>query len=154
MDQFSIYRKLPLTAMLAALAVVVPIFFHLLGLGSTFLPMFQPVVLGGFLLPLRLSLSVAVIAPFVSFIFTGMPPLYPPILPVMILEMAAMCCIANLFYVKKNQNVWFTLFLTILLDRLILLLIVLILAPLFGLPKFFSVVTLFHGVPGLSLIHI
>ena len=89
-------RALPLAAMLTALGVLLPQLFHMLGLGSTFLPMFLPVLAAGLLLPPRPVLTVGVLTPLLSWMLTGMPPLSPPILPLMLVELPAAAAVAGL----------------------------------------------------------
>ena len=75
-------KQIPLTALFAALAVALPQFFHMLGLGAVFLPMFLPVTAGAMLLSWKFAFTLALIAPITSWLITGMPPIVPPILPV------------------------------------------------------------------------
>ncbi len=60
-----------------ALAVVLPVFFHLFGLGPTFLPMHLPVLLVGALFGTGAGFVVGAVAPLASGVLTGMPPLVP-----------------------------------------------------------------------------
>lgn len=88
-------RQLPLAALFTALGVLFPQLFHLLGLGSTFLPMFLPVLAVGLLLPTRPALTVGLLTPLASWMLTGMPPLSPPILPLMLVELPAVALVAG-----------------------------------------------------------
>ena len=40
-----IYRYIPLATLFTAMGIIFPIFFHLVGLGSAFLPMFLPIIM-------------------------------------------------------------------------------------------------------------
>ena len=145
-------RQIPLTALLAVTGVIFPQFFHLLGLGATFLPLFIPVMLGGFLLRWRFAVTLAIIAPMASFFLTGMPPITPPVLPLVICELIISATIISFMFVYKHLNKWLALILAILADRIFLFFVVFILAPVFGLPQLFTSVSLvLSGIPGIIL---
>ncbi|MFC2088675.1 ECF transporter S component [Calditrichota bacterium] len=145
-------RQIPLTAILAASGIILPQFFHMLGIGSTFLPMFLPIVLGSMLLHWRFALSLAIICPLVSWLLTGMPPMLPPVLPIMLIELSAMALVISLIRVHLNKAVWIALISGILVDRILLFLIVLAVAPLLGFTHpIFSYALVFSGTPGIVL---
>lgn len=145
-------RQIPLTALLAVSGIILPQFFHLLGLGAVFLPMFLPVMLGGLLLRWRFAVTLAVITPVASFIITGMPPITPPVLPVMISELVLITSVLSLLHVHFQRNKWFVLICAVLADRVLLFIIVYFLAPLFGLPQMFTSFSLvISGIPGIIL---
>ncbi len=151
-EKTEIYRSIPLAALFAALGVVFPMFFHLLGLGSAFLPMFLPILMAGFLLPFQLSATIALLTPLVSFLFTGMPPLYPPVLPLMIAELLLMLLIIRLLRRQGGLAVWFILLAALITDRIFLFLFIYWLAPFFGFPeKLFSLAAVVHGLPGILM---
>lgn len=92
-------------AFFLALAVLFPQLFHLAGIGGTvLLPMHIPVLLAGLLVCPAIGLYVGVIAPIVSHLLTGMPPITPPILPLMVIELGAYGLTAGLMHriFKKN----------------------------------------------------
>ncbi|MFN3284939.1 MAG: ECF transporter S component [bacterium] len=60
-----------------ALAILLPVFFHLFGLGPTFLPMHLPALLVGALFGPGAGFLVGTVAPVASGLLTGMPPLVP-----------------------------------------------------------------------------
>ncbi len=73
-----------------AAALLLPTLFHLVRLGHVFMPMYLPLVaLAFFVRPLPAAVTAALV-PMLSSLTTGMPPLYPPIGPVMSVELAAM----------------------------------------------------------------
>jgi riboflavin transporter FmnP len=83
-------RKTIYAGVFIALGVLLPMVFHMAGLGgSVFLPMHLPVLLAGLALGPGAGLSVGLLTPVLSFALTGMPPLSPPILPMMVAELAA-----------------------------------------------------------------
>jgi hypothetical protein len=150
-----VYRYIPLAALFSALGVIFPIFFHLVGLGSTFLPMFLPLIAGSTLIPPVLAVIIAIITPLISFLFTGMPPLYPPILPVMLVELIIICAITSWLYFRQHLSIWLTLVISMAADRLVLFLFILWLAPLLGFPeKIYSIGAVLHGIPGIVLIFV
>ncbi|MBE3599325.1 MAG: DUF1893 domain-containing protein [Limnochordaceae bacterium] len=77
------------TALWTALAVLVPVLLHPLGVGPVFLPMHWPVLVGGALGGAAVGLAAGALAPLLSYFLTGMPPLVPPIAPLMAIELAA-----------------------------------------------------------------
>ena len=83
-------RDLAFGGMFGAAALALPFFFHVLHLGHFFMPMYIPLMaLPFFVRPLTAALTGG-IAPLLSALLTGMPPLFPPVAPVMALEIAAM----------------------------------------------------------------
>ncbi len=145
-------RQIPLTAFFAALAVALPQLFHLLGLGAVFLPMFLPVTTGAMLLSWQFALALALIAPMTSWLLTGMPPLVPPVLPVVIAELIVIALGASYLRFHKQMNVWLTLLTVLLLDRLFLFLLVSFIAPIFGWDHpLFSLGIVASGLPGIAL---
>ncbi len=100
-----------------ALALFLPILFHPFGLGSHLMPMFLPLLIAGCTLHLRTSLILSVSIPLISSIFTGMPPLYPPIAILMILEASAMNLWLFWAYRKKRWNIYFALIAAFIIQR-------------------------------------
>ncbi len=94
-------RKLCAAALLMVTAILLPQLFHLVGgpaAGGLFLPMHIPVLLAGLLLGPFYGTAVGVIAPLVSFMMTGMPPI--AILPFMVVELAFYGLISGLLSAK------------------------------------------------------
>jgi hypothetical protein len=151
MDQQDL-RQIPLVALFSALAILFPQFFHLLGLGPAFLPMFIPIMIGSMFLHWRFVFLMAIISPTISWLFTGMPPIAPPILPVLIIEFIIAGLIISRLRVKSSLPVWGILLIAIISDRLTLLLIVTILAPLFDIDHpLFTIAIVISGLPGIIL---
>ena len=145
-------RQIPLTALFAATAVILPQFFHLVGLGPTFLPMFLPIMLGSFLLTWKFALVLAILPPLVSFAITGMPPLVPPILPVMLVELIIISLIISIFSIHLKKTYWLALPVAIISDRLILFLIVSWIAPMLGYNHpVFTIALVGSGIPGIIM---
>lgn len=70
------------------LAVLLPSVFHSFGLGPSFLPMHIPVLITGAVLGPGAGFAVGALAPLLSTILTGMPPLAPPVAQLMVPELA------------------------------------------------------------------
>ncbi len=145
-------KQIPLTAFLAVAAILLPQAFHMFGLGPVFLPMFLPVMLGGLLLTWRFALALAVIAPITSWLFTGMPPLVPPVLPIMLVELTVISLLLSILHVHKKKNLWFALLTAIVADRLLLFVLISWIAPWFGWHHpLFSISLVLSGIPGIVL---
>jgi len=146
-------RDLLLGAMLLALALLFPILFHAVGLGSSFLPMFYPILLAGFLIDLPVALTVGFFAPLLSAFFTGMPPFFPPIAFIMMAEGLALTGLPVLLYQKRRMKILPSLFITIVADRIILLGAVIVSARWLSLPEgVLGLASLVRGLPGIVLI--
>ena len=142
-------RHLTASALFIALGILFPILFHGTGLGSILLPMFWPVALSAFFLPLTFSLMVGVLTPVISFLVTGMPPISPPILYVVIFElMALVVCEYFLFY-KSHLRIFFVVLVSLFASRVVLFIFSGLIAPMLGLPpKVFSLLSVIKGMPG------
>lgn len=145
-------RWMVLSAMMAALALVLPVAFHAVGLGSKFLPMLLPLLLNGFLSPLGWAVGTALLVPLVSGVLTGMPPLYPPIVLVVALEGAVLGGVASLIYRRGAGRLWPALIAAVCCGRLAALGASWVLARWFGLPPALaSAAMLVQGLPGVIL---
>ncbi len=79
-----------------AAAMLLPTLFHLLHLGSIFLPMYVPLFALAFVArPYPCGLTAALV-PLLSSLLTGMPPLYPPTAPIMAAELGVATAVASL----------------------------------------------------------
>jgi hypothetical protein len=127
-------QKLTLSAAFLALGVLFPILFHAVGLGSVFLPMYWPVAAAGFFLPLSFAVLVGVITPALSFLLTGMPPVSPPVLQVMVPELAVLAFLVGLLYRKVRMAIWLSMFIGLLASRVVLFSSASLLGKALGLP--------------------
>ncbi|MBN2878029.1 MAG: ECF transporter S component [Clostridia bacterium] len=94
-----------LAGLFIALGIVLPIAFHALpDGGKIFLPMFLPVVIGALFLPWQYALAVGVITPMLSWLITGMPPMAP--LPMNIMLAMQLGVTSLLIAVFKSMK-WF-----------------------------------------------
>jgi len=110
-------RAMVVSAVMAALALTLPIIFHAVGLGSKFLPMLLPLLLNGFLVPWPWAVLVGAAVPWISALTTGMPPLYPPVAMVMSCEGAILAGVAAVTYRATRPRLWPALLLAIVADR-------------------------------------
>ncbi|MCK4894294.1 MAG: hypothetical protein KAT07_10020 [Calditrichia bacterium] len=153
MEGESVYRNVPLAALFATLGILFPLLFHFTGLGSMFLPMFLPITMAASLLPPSVAILVAILVPLLSFLFTGMPPLYPPILLLVMVELVVISGITSYLFFRKKWSIWLTLLISLSIDRFILYLFVLMFATMFGFPeRFYSTGAVLYGMPGIILI--
>jgi hypothetical protein len=135
-----------------ALGVVLPAAFHALGLGKALLPMFWPVAAAGFLLPPGPALFTAVLTPLLSFILTGMPPISPPVLQVMAVELACLVAAAALLMRFTRWGLFWILLASLAVSRAALLFSSRMLAPFFGLPaKWVSLASVLNSLPGIGV---
>ncbi|MFA6074919.1 MAG: ECF transporter S component [Negativicutes bacterium] len=113
------YRDLVVGALLVACAVVLPMVFHIFsqGIGMLFSPMQLPVLISAAVLPIKYSVMVAVIAPLLSSVLTGMPPLLP-IAPLMALENVVYVTVFWLLLQKKS-NAYFALLVAMAAGRVV-----------------------------------
>ncbi len=141
-----------LAGLFLSAALVLPVFFHALGLGSAFMPMFYPLALAGFLVAPALAMITGIAAPLLSALLTGMPPFYPPIAFIMMAEALLFTGLPRILRQWFRLPVWLTLLIILLLDRLLLLLLFQGMALIMELPpRWLGWTAVLHGLPGLSL---
>lgn len=146
-------RDLLLGGLFLALALVLPVLFHAVGLGSAFLPMFFPILLAGFFTAPVVALTVGCTAPFVSALLTGMPPFFPPIAFIMMLEGMVLGGGTAWLHQKFRWGVYPTLIMILVLDRLVLFGSVLLAAAWLDLPRsVLGIASVVRGLPGIILI--
>jgi len=86
-------RDLAYCGLFGAAALLLPVLFHLVHLGHIFMPMYLPLVTLAFFVRPGMSALTALVVPLLSGAVTGMPPFYPPVAPVMSVELALMALI-------------------------------------------------------------
>jgi hypothetical protein len=152
MKKYSGYDIL-LGGLFMALALVFPVIFHALGLGSAFLPMFYPIITAGFLVALPVAIVVGVMSPMISALVTGMPPFFPPIAIIMMFEGIVLTVLPALLYQRLKINVLITTIITMAVDRLLILILASLFAAILELPKdILGAAVLINGIPGTILI--
>jgi hypothetical protein len=145
-------RHMVVAAVVIALGLALPPVFHLAGLGSKFLPMLLPLLLGGFLLPLRWALLAGAVTPWISALLTGMPPLYPPVAALMSVEGAVLGGAAAAVYRRGRGNLWAALAAAVVLGRASAAALSWLAASWFHLPPLLTgVAVILQGLPGTVL---
>jgi len=146
-------RETVLGALFVAAGLAVPVVFHAVGLGATFLPMLLPILCAGLLMrPLPAGL-VGVLTPPISSLLTGMPPLAPPISPVMSVEGLTLAVVASLLYRRLGWNIFVSSAIAVASERVVMAALIAALAPLFGLPgRWAALWKIVHGLPGTALL--
>lgn len=148
-------RKAVHAALYLALAILLPIVFHQFGVaGRIFLPMHLPILLCGFIIGPLAGVIVGLLAPILSYLLTGMPPLYA--VPLMTLELPLYGLTAGLAYQKLKLNIYLALLIAMVVGRLAFALGLAVLGTFIELPygpmQFFAaggaVIT---GLPGIII---
>jgi hypothetical protein len=146
-------RDVVLGGLFLALALVIPILFHAVGLGSAFLPMFFPIIAAGFLIAPPVALVVGITSPLLSALLTGMPPFFPPTAFIMMAEGLILAGIPSLLYQKYRLNSYLTLIITLSADRVVLLIAVIAVSKWLDLPEnVLGWASFIRGLPGIVLI--
>jgi hypothetical protein len=139
------------SAAMAALGLTLPVVFHAVGLGSKFAPMMLPLLLNGFLSPFSWAVLTGALVPLVSALFTGMPPLYPPVALLLSLEGALAAGVAAVLY-RVSRRVWLALIAAMVCGRAASFVLTWFAARWFGLPPAMaSLASLMQGLPGIAL---
>ena len=146
--------QMAIAGLFIAFGIVLPMMFHAIGLGSTFLPMHIPVLLSGFVLDAPMAAAVGAITPFLSSMFTGMPPAFP-IMPYMVFELAAYGYMISFFYRKIHRNAYISLIGSMISGRIVAGVAVWVLATLFAAklpgPVVFITSSVAKGLPGIII---
>ena len=146
-------RELLWGGLMLALGIVFPIMFHMVGLGSAFLPMFLPVFTLAYLVRLKVSLSVAFLTPLVSSFLTGMPPIYPPIVIIMVCEFIILVFSAVLTKRVFHLPLIISVIISIIVNRLFLAAFFAFLEFILGIHlTWLSIPAILKGIPGVILL--
>ena len=147
-------RGIVLSGLFIASGLILPSIFHVYGLGSTFSPMHIPVLLAGFFVSIPYAIAVGALTPFLSSVFTGMPPIFP-IMPYMVFELAAYGASASLLYRKLKINVYIALIGSMIAGRIVAGFAVWVLATFFAAklpgPIVFIAGAVTNGIPGIII---
>ncbi|MDP8214850.1 MAG: hypothetical protein RAO92_03050 [Candidatus Euphemobacter frigidus] len=132
-----------------ALALFLPLLFHPFGLGALLMPLFLPLLIAGCTLHLRVSLVLALFIPLISSLFTGMPPLYPPVALLMVLEGLGMNLWLFLVYQKGRVNIYLSLAGAFLVQRAVRVIVILLAREVIPIPASWLLIpALLWGLPG------
>lgn len=143
-------RAISLSGLFIALGWLLPTIFHAVGLGSIFLPMFWPVAMAAFFLPWSFALFVAAATPLLSSLLTGMPPISPPILHLMVAELVSLAGTVIWLRRVSRLGLFWLLFIGLLVSRVVCFFAAMTLAGLFGLPPSWSgLAMVLKGMPGI-----
>lgn len=145
-------RSMVMSAAMTAMAILLPMAFHAAGLGSYFLPMLLPLLLNGFLSSLPWAVLAGALAPWISALLTGMPPVYPPVALIMSIEGIVLAGTASLLFRLLNHRIWPALLAAIAADRAVSFLLTWAMASRFGIsPKIAAFGTFIEALPGVAL---
>ena len=142
------------TALFLALAVILPVGFHVFGIaGRIFLPMHFAPLLAGFLVGPYSGLAVGLMSPVIAHLTTGMPPAYA--VPLMSLELPLYGLVAGLAYRRLRLNIYIALIAAMIVGRIMFGLGVFVLGMFVKLPydaaAVFSLAgPLLVGLPGIG----
>ncbi len=146
-------RDLAYCGVFGAAALLLPPLFHLLHLGSLFLPMFHPLLVLAFLAAPGPVAGTAVLVPLLSGALTGMPPFWPPIAPLMSAELGVTCgAIALVRRRWPRANEWAVLVPSLALGRAVWIGLVYAFGRVVDLPAaFLAGISFLAGWPGMIL---
>jgi len=146
-------NNIVLAVIFSAFGVLVPVLFHLIGLGSIFLPMFIPLAAGAFFLSPVNAMIMGIFTPLASAVLTGMPPFYPPVVFVMMAGLGIFCLLISVLSHRTSIPRVGVLAAAILAERAVLLLFLAVIMPAFKISyRAFSLYELLKGAPGIILI--
>ncbi|MBN1534038.1 MAG: hypothetical protein JXA20_15315 [Spirochaetes bacterium] len=141
-----------LAGIFTSLGVVIPMLFHLLGLGAVFLPMYLPLSVGAYMLSTRNALIMGIFTPLLSALITGMPPFYPPVAFLMMVQLGVFCTVISLMQHRLKAPVLLSLLAAIALDRALLVAAYYIAAPLFSVSfGIISAYDILKSLPGILI---
>ena len=153
----SLSKKVAFAGFFIALGVLLPMIFHMTGFGGPIiLPMHIPVLLAGFYLGGLYGLFVGFLTPLLSHFVTGMPPLSPvPMLIIMMFELSAYGFIAGILF-TKTRRIFSSLIASMVGGRIVAGGVVWLLVNLFefgqlGAPIVFISGAVVTGLPGIVL---
>lgn len=135
-------------------AIVMPILFHVFSLGSIFLPLFIPLAIASFVLPLGYVVSLAVLVPVISFVISGMPPLIaPPVGLLMMIELLVLMLGNNIFFKRFGVNPFLASFVSTFLSRVSYLFLLFFVSKILGLPSMtFTLIAAIKPLPGIIIL--
>jgi len=147
-------RTLTVTGLLLAVGLLLPLLFHSLfgpSGGRMLLPMHYSVLVGGLLLGPVAGAFLGITTPLLSAVMTGMPA--APVLPPMVIELAAYGLVAGLARRQLRDSVLWSLLLAMVTGRVALGLAVALIGPAIGLdarPVAYVLASITAGLPGIA----
>lgn len=145
--------ELAYCGLFGAAALLLPMLFHVVHLGHIFMPMYLPLVTLAFFVRPGAAALTALLVPVLSGAVTGMPPFYPPVVPVMSLELALMAFLIGLLCkVFPRFPVWLCLAFALAAGRVINAGLFYLIARVMKLPAAaVAGISLISGWPGVLL---
>ena len=146
-------RDLALCGVFGAAALLLPSLFHLVALGSVFMPMYLPLVALAFFVRPMPAVVTAFIVPHLSGAVTGMPPFYPPVAVFMAIELAVMAGLISTVVTRQpGVNEWCVLVPVLLVGRVLYIGLVYAFSLVVELPAgFLAGLSFLKGWPGIVL---
>lgn len=146
-------REVARCGVFGAAALLLPVIFHVVHLGRVFMPMYLPLMALAFFVRPSAAACTALTVPVLSGLVTGMPPFYPPVAPVMALELAAMVfVVGGLRRRFARIPVWLCLSIALAAGRCLNVALMYGAAKVLDLPpRFVAGLSLLGGWPGLVL---
>ena len=153
-------KKITVGGLLIALALVLPMAFHLTGVpqpGQVFLPMHIPVLLGGFVLGPVFGFFVGLFSPIISSVLMGMPAVGR--LPFMMIDIAVYGLVSGLMYNtfkfnKKKMGTYISPLTAMLCGRIVYAISLFVAVNLMGIQcggPIAAVTATVSGVPGIII---
>jgi hypothetical protein len=102
-------ERVSIGAVMIALGITLPMAFHAVGLGPTFLPMHLPVLMAALLVDPAVACLVGMVTPLLSALLTGMPALMPPIAQAMVIELGLYGLLGSLIHQRLGQDLYVSL---------------------------------------------
>lgn len=107
----AVKKQTALIILTVATAVLLPQIFHFLGkiigadasFAQAFLPMYLPIMIASFLLPLPSAVIIAILSPLVSYFLSGMPNIF--MLPYLTIELVSLAFVLGVLRYKKIPTV-------------------------------------------------
>lgn len=115
-------RKIVFTGLCIAIGLLLPKIINLLPIaypGAIFLPMHIPVLICGFVCGLPYGVLCGMMLPLLSFLLTGMPPIFPIGIS-MVFELAAYGALTAIFYRLTKGKIFITLIIAMIGGRLVM----------------------------------
>jgi len=145
-------RELALGGLFGAAGLALPFLFHLVQLGSVFLPMYLPLLALAFFVRPGVAAATGLAVPLLSALLTGMPPWFPPVAPAMALELSAMAALASWAFGRWPHSVLAVLVPALVLGRVFQFGFGWLLGLFLDLPpEFLSVASMVRAFPGVIL---
>jgi len=146
-------REFAYCGLFGAVALLLPVLFHLIHLGHIFMPMYLPLVTLAFFVRPGPAALTALVVPLLSGAATGMPPFYPPVAPAMSVELALMAMMIGILrFWFARAHVLIVLIPVLVIGRVVSAGLLYLVARYMGLPAtFVAGISLLSGWPGIML---